>query len=88
MATHKKICSIRFPESKVSFCFDKVIRDDKDGEIEFAFVWRNDGSERHLRNPAYFTLDILGELLRKAIKEKCLTKKDINEFLNSFIGIE
>jgi len=40
MSKHKEIASIIFANGKFRFCLDEVIRDDEDGRIEYALVWR------------------------------------------------
>ena len=90
MPTHTKICSVEFNNGKNSLCLDKVIMDDKQKSIQFSFVSRGGkkSPDQFIPRQAYFTWDMLGELLRNAMQTKGLTKKEKNEFLDSLMGIK
>ena len=90
MAKHTKINSIEFNNGKVSFCLDQVLRDDTDDSLEYAFVWRGGkkSSEQFIDKPAYFSWNLLGSLLRKAILDESISQENLKEFFDAFMGKE
>jgi len=90
MAKHTKISCLKFKNGEISFCLDQVIRDDTDNSLEYAFVWRGGkkSSRQFIDKPAYFTWDLLGSLLRKAILDETISQENLKEFFDAFMGKE
>ena len=88
MPKHTKLVAIPYDGGQYSFCLDHVLRDDKENETEFAFVWRGDSRSPNSfgRRPAYFTWQSLGEIIRLAIEEDKIDEKEIGSFLKALVG--
>ena len=72
MAKHTELVSVSSDDGEMRFCLDSVIRDDEDGREEFALVWRGTKTSKDGFNfcPAYFTGELIGELVGKALRVK------------------
>ena len=88
MAKHQELISIALESGKYRFCLDRVIRDDEDNRIEYAFVWRGTAvsPDGFVLRPAYFNFQLLGQLLHKAIADKVLSQEDVSKLLLSLVG--
>lgn len=88
MAKHRKICSLEFENGEFSFCLDEILRDDKDNSIEYAFVWRGGtkSPNQFIDKPAYFSWNLLGSLLRKAILEGTISESNYLELMDAILG--
>jgi hypothetical protein len=87
MAKHEELSSISVQCGRYRLCFDEVTRDDEDGRIEYAIVWRGTSvsPDGFVPRPAYFSLGQLGDILRKAIAK--LTDEEIKEFLKALLKL-
>ncbi len=88
MATHEELVAIPFDDGKYRFCLDRVVRDDEDGRIEFAFVWRGNkrSPDGFSPRPAYFGWPLLGKSIRQAIVEGKIDADDAGSFLMALVG--
>lgn len=88
MATHEELVAIPFHHGRYRFCLDRVVRDDEDGRIEFAFVWR--GNKRSPNGfcprPGYFDWPLLGRSIRQAMVEGRIDAEEASSFLMALVG--
>lgn len=88
MATHTEIESISIEGGRYRFCLDRVIRDDEDGRTEYSFVWRGTTTspDGFIPRQAYFSFNLLGQLLHRAIVNHSISEDNAKELLLSLIG--
>ncbi len=88
MATHEELAAIPFSDGKHRFCLDRVVRDDEDGRIEFAFVWRGNkkSPDGFSPRPAYFGWQLLGKAIRQAMVEGKIDAEEAGNFLMALVG--
>jgi len=89
MARHSELASIPFNDGRHRFCLDRVIRDEEDGRIEFAFVWRGTitSPDGFVPKPAYFNFDLMGRTIKQAIDNGAITFNELAELLCSISGL-
>jgi hypothetical protein len=75
-----------FPDSEYSFCLERVIRHDKNDEIEFTFCWRQPNNSV-IKEPAYFNWEWIGELFRQAIANGNLQVSDLEPLLRGLMAL-
>ena len=90
MPKHEELVGIPFHNGNYRFCLDRVARDDEDGRLEYAFVWRGTkkSPDGFMPKPAYFDLALLGSTLRQAMAEGKLPAASAEEFLAALLGFE
>ena len=89
MATHTELVNVPFEGGSYRFCLDRVVRDDEDDRVEYAFVWRGTSASADGFNPrpAYFDWGLLGQAIRQAFVSGMLDRNECNEFCEAIIGL-
>lgn len=89
MATHTEL--VHDPESPKGFrfCLDRVVRDDDDGRVEYAFVWRGTArsTEGFQPRPAYFDWASIGRTLRLAFSKGGISREEFEAFQRALMGL-
>jgi hypothetical protein len=88
MPKQTELCSVKFEEGKYRFCLDNVIKED--GAMEYCFIWRGTkkSPDAIVPKPAYFTFDVLGNLLNEAIKGNKISANHLRELLSNMFSDE
>jgi hypothetical protein len=83
MAKHDELVSNPTQCGNHRFCLDRVIRDDSNNEVEYAFVWRGTAKSKDgfILRPAYFDWEDLGKLIKKAFIEEQISEDEFKSFL-------
>ena len=87
MAHHNEMTSIPAVDEGCRFCLDDVIRDDEDGRHELSLVCRGTKAtpDGFIPKPAYFSWDLLGRLIRKAIDNGDVSIDDFQPFMTRLL---
>lgn len=88
MAKHTELVGVPLPGGRCRFCLDQVIRDDEDGRVEYAFVWRGNRRSPNwfIARPAYFDFTLLATTMQKALAEGKIPSKAAKQLLRVLSG--
>jgi hypothetical protein len=86
-----QLAAIEFNEGANRFCLDRIPEDDENysPDHHFRFVWRGNkiGPNNLVPDPAHFSWDLLGQVIRHALDNGHLPIEEFEVFMRALLGL-